>query len=79
MTLYESSQRIFNPYRNSKLYGGNIAVLDIYAAIGHKDYARAAKLLQTARNTWDNPRFLDDYCYLEKIIHQPNDLEYSNR
>ena len=71
MTLYESSQRIFNPYRNSKLYGGNIAVLDIYAAIGHKDYARAAKLLQTARSTWDNPRFLDDYCYLEEIIHQP--------
>ena len=71
MTLYESSQRIFNPYRNSKLYGGNIAVLDIYAAIGHKDYARAAKLLQTARSTWDNPRFLDDYRYLEENIHQP--------
>ena len=71
MALYESSQRILNPYRSSKLYGGNIAVLDIYAAIGHKDYARAAKLLQTARSTWDNPRFLDDYCYLEEIIHQP--------
>ena len=70
MALYESSQRILNPYRSSKLYGGNIAVLDIYAAIGHKDYARAAKLLQTARSTWDNPRFLDDYCYLEENIHQ---------
>lgn len=70
MTLYKSSQRIFNPYRNSKRYGGNIAVLDIYAAIGAKDYARAANLLQTARGTWNDPRFIDDYCHLEENIHQ---------
>lgn len=70
LTLYESSQRIFNSYRNSKLYGGNIAVLDIYAAIGVKDYARAANLLQTARSTWNDPHFIDDYHYLEENIHQ---------
>lgn len=71
MTLYESSQRVFNPYRHSKLYGGNIAILDIYAATGAKDYARAARLLQAVRSTWDDPRFLDDYRYLEETIHQP--------
>lgn len=71
MRLYESSQRVFQPYRNGKLYGGNIAVLDIYAAIGAKNYARAANLLQTARNTWNDPRFTDDYRYLEENIHQP--------
>lgn len=71
MKLYESSQGVFEPYRNSKLYGGNIAVLDTYAAIGAKDYDRAAKLLQTARSTWEDPRFLDDYRDLEKNIHQP--------
>ena len=70
MALYESSQKVFKQYKNNKLYGGNIAILDIYAAIGNKDYSRAAKLLQTARNTWDDPRFLDDYCYLEERIHQ---------
>lgn len=69
MALYESSQKVFQQYRNSK-YGGNIAILDIYAAIGNEDYSRAAKLLQTARNTWDDPRFLDDYCYLEERIQQ---------
>ena len=73
MALYESSQRIFAPYRNKKPYGGNIAVLDIYAAISIKDYTRAAQLLQTARNTWDDSRFLEDYCYLEESIHQPQE------
>lgn len=71
IALYESSQRIFNPYRNSKSHGGSIAVLDIFAAIGVKDYVRAAKLLQEARSRWDDTRFLDDYRYLEEIIHQP--------
>ena len=70
MALYESSQGVFNPYRNNKLYGGNIAVLDIFAAIGMKDYARAAELLQTAKSTWDESRFLDDYRYLEENIDQ---------
>lgn len=68
IALYESSQRVFNPYRNSKSHGGNIAVLDIFAAIGMKDYVRAAKLLQEARSRWDDTRFLDDYRYLEEII-----------
>lgn len=70
MMLYENSQRIFDPYRNGKLHGGSIAVLDIYAAIGAKDYARAVNLLKTARSKWDDPRFIDDYRYLEENIHQ---------
>lgn len=70
LTLYESSQRVFHPYRNNKLYGGNIAILDIFAAIGHKEYARAAELLKTAQSTWDEPHFLEDYRYLEEKIQQ---------
>lgn len=70
MALYESSQKVFNKYRNGKLYGGNIAILDIFAAIGMNDYDRAAELLQTAQSTWDEPRFLDDYRLLEETIHQ---------
>lgn len=70
MTLYEDSQKIFDPYRNGKLYGGNIAILDIYAAISVKDYTRAAKLLRTAQSTWNDPHFLDDYRYLEENLHQ---------
>lgn len=68
--LYENSQRIFNPYRNSKLYGGNIVILDIFAAISIKDYVRASELLQTAQSTWNDPCFLNEYRYLEESIHQ---------
>lgn len=68
--LYENSQRIFNPYRNSKLYGGNIVILDIFAAISIKDYVRASELLQTAQSTWNDPCFLNEYRYLEESIYQ---------
>lgn len=71
VTLYESSQSVFSRYRNSRLHGGSIAVLDIFAATGIKDYVRAAELLQAARSTWDDARFAEDFCYLEEIIHQP--------
>lgn len=66
MALYESSQSVFYNYRNHKSYEGNIAVLDIYAAIGRKDYAQAAKMLQNAKTTWKDDCFLDDYAELEK-------------
>lgn len=69
MALYKDSQEIFRQYRNSKSYGGNIAILDIYAAVGAMDYTYAAQLLHTARSTWTNPRFLEDYQYLEEQIH----------
>lgn len=71
MALYENSKKVFDSYRNNRLYEGNIAVLEIYTAVAAKDYVRAAKLLQTAQSTWDNPRFLEDYRCLEEIIHQP--------
>lgn len=70
MALYESSQSIFHNYRNSKSYGGNIAVLDIHAAIGRRDSARAAEMLQKAKAVWNDDRFSDDYAELENIIHR---------
>lgn len=69
MELYESSQKVFRSYRNHKAYGGNIAVLDIYAAIGRNDYACAAEMLETAKRTWNNAQFLDDYNALEKMLY----------
>lgn len=70
ISLYESSGEIFAPYRNNKLYGGHIALMDIFAAVSRKDAARAAELLQTARSTWDDSQFLEDYRYLEEHICQ---------
>lgn len=68
LALYEDSQALFRSYRNGKPYGGNIAILDIHAAIGMGDYARAAELFQTAKTTWKDPQFQDDYHYFEEIL-----------
>lgn len=77
ITLFESSQKDFKPFLKSKLYGGNIAVLDIFVAIEKGEFIRAKELLKSARNDWDNPRLQDDYQYLEEILHneQREDLE----
>ncbi len=69
MELYESSQAVFQPYRNKMPHGGNIAIVDIFAAIEKKEYDRAAELLKTARNTWDDPNYQEDYHGLEERLH----------
>ncbi len=68
LEVYESSQAVFEEHRGHKFYGGNIAVIDIYAAIGRKEYARAAELLETTRMKWDNPDFQEDYEYFDSIL-----------
>lgn len=77
IALYESSQKDFKPFKKSKLYGGNIAVLDVFAAIEKGELTRAQELLKSTREEWENPRLQDDYQYLEEILHpeQRQDLE----
>lgn len=70
MEVYENSQKIFAKYRDGELYGGNIAILDIYAAISRGDYAYAGKMLKIAQETWKNSRFLEDYQYFEDILQR---------
>ena len=53
LSLYNESEKIFDSYRKSAAYGGNIAVLDMLCAIARKDYTAAKKLLEHARSTWD--------------------------
>ena len=57
MALYHDSQKVFEPQRGGKLYGGNIAILDMLAAIQGKEYDRAEALLDQARQTWPDRRF----------------------
>ena len=68
MDLYESSQKEFAPFLKSKLYGGNIAILNIFAAIEKGELDNAKNLLKSACEAWDNPRLQDDYQYLEDIL-----------
>lgn len=57
MALYHESQALFQKYRNGKIYGANIAVLDILAAINKEQYVQAERLLAVARETYQGVRF----------------------
>ncbi len=61
MALYNESQKIFEPYRSNKNYGGNIALVDILAAIASEQYGQAKKMLDTAQKSWDDPRLQKAY------------------
>lgn len=68
MELYNGSRKVFEPYRNSRAYGGHIAVVDILAAIENGRYEEAKGLLDTARRSWSNPRLQDAFTMLDKSL-----------
>lgn len=71
LALYQESLGIFQLFRNRAPYGGNIAVLDVFAAIESGDLDRADALLKAACETWNSPRLQDDYHALgERIQHE---------
>lgn len=72
MELYRASQKEFAPYRKTAVYGGSVAVLDMFAAIGEGRSKDAEALLKTARETWDRPRLRDDYQYIEALLAEQN-------
>lgn len=71
--LYRASEKWFAPYREKELYGGNIAVLDIHAAMVEGRCTEARAMLDHARKTWDRPRLRKYYDRLEQIM-QDNKL-----
>lgn len=77
MTLYKSSQKLFCTSLATKLYGGNIAVLDVFALVEQREYDRAKEVLTTAREAWSDSRLQADFEYLEeKLQHeQKKDLQ----
>ena len=68
LELYGSSQAIFKSQRDGKLYGGNIAILDILAAIQKKEYSQAEELLDEARQRWIAPRFQEAFQEIEHTL-----------
>lgn len=68
LELYNDSQKIFEPQRNGKLYGGNIAILDMLAAIQSGQYSQAEQLLDKARQTWNDPRFQEAFQEIENTL-----------
>ena len=70
MQLYEASEAVFLPYRDRQPYGGNLAVLDMLAALERKEYAAAGAMLAEAREKWDSPRLAEDYAYIEECLEE---------
>lgn len=56
MALYEESQPLFGQFRNNTSCGGNIAALDVLAALRQGRLDQAEQLLETAKQSWDHPR-----------------------
>ena len=65
---YTLNKRIFDKYHNHKLYGGNVAVIEIFALLAEKEYKQAEKLYLEAKNKWQDPRLEDDYANIENFI-----------
>ena len=68
LMLYNDSQKIFEAQRGGKLYGVNIAILDMLAAIQNRRYDQAEELLDRARQTWGEPRFQEAFQEIENTL-----------
>lgn len=70
MALYEENRTLFDKYRNGPLYGGNIAILDILAAIRNERYELAEQSLAAAQKTYDDPRLQKAFCEAADTLEQ---------
>ena len=69
LLTYQKSSKLFDLYRKSKTYGGNIAVVTMRTQIAQGQYDQAAELLAYARTHWNRPRLVEDYQQIEELLH----------
>ena len=70
ITVYNENQRLFQQYRHHKIYGGNIAILDIIAAIINEQYNQAEELLDTAKRMYDDVRLQKSFQEIFDILNK---------
>lgn len=70
IALYNENQSLFQKYRNHKVYGANIAILDVMIAIINKEYDQAEKLLDTAHRKYLDSRFQKAFCEISHTLNQ---------
>ena len=70
ITIYNENQGLFQQYRHHKIYGGNIAILDIIAAIINEQYNQAEELLDTAKKMYDDPRLKKSFREILDILNK---------
>lgn len=62
--IYNESQKVFKLFRDSSMYGGNLAVLDMFMELVDENYDVVDEQLQIAKEKWTNPRLQEDYEYI---------------
>lgn len=70
MKLYDKSQILFEKYRNGKIYGANIALLDILAAIQDGSLTQAEQILNEAKKKYENPRFQKAFYEVSDVLDE---------
>lgn len=68
MAIYADSQKLFHESPHAKFYGGNVAVLDIFALIENGEYAAAKQRLAEAREQFTDTRLQEDYESFEQLL-----------
>lgn len=68
VAIYEQNEKLFDKFRENKIYGGNVAVITIFVLLAKNEKAKAKKLYEESRKKWHNPRLDDDFAYIEKQI-----------
>lgn len=70
ITIYNENYVLFQRYRHHKTYGGNIAMLDVIAAIINTQYERAEELLDIARKTYADVRLQKSFQEIFDILNE---------
>lgn len=70
ITVYNENQGLFQQYRHHKIYGGNIAILDVIAAIINEQYNQAEELLDTAKKMYDDARLQKSFQEILDILNK---------
>lgn len=65
LMVYNRSRRVFDRYRKDRFYGGNIAVVTMWAMMAQGQNGQVEELLEKARKTWDRPSLQEDYQKVE--------------
>lgn len=72
-TLYDSSRPLFAKFRGGKLYGGNIAIVDVLEEISRGEFLQAKILLDKAKSTYPKPYLQKAYEEIGAILEKPQE------
>ena len=68
MEVYNANEKYLARVRKDTKYSGNIAIIDMYAAIEKGRYEGLEEKLRKTRDTWHNPAFQEDYEKIEELL-----------